>query len=116
MLHISNCRFPRKIRILNALCELALSTHVVSGDRNMQSFKLLKFGWLSHVVARSSADVIVAVSVPFVSSTDCGFSHNVFGSFGLHLVCSFKHFFARSRLITGLPAEFKHINKWRTKN
>ena len=51
----------------------------------MQSFKLLKFEWLSHVVARSSADVIVAVSVPFVSSTGCGFSHMVFVSFGLHL-------------------------------
>ena len=89
---------------------------MVGGDRNMQSSRLLKFGWSSHVVAWISADVIVVVSVPFVSSTDCGFSHNVFGSFGLHLVCSFKHFFARSRLITGLPAEFKHINKWRSKN
>ena len=51
----------------------------------MQSFKLLKFEWLSHVVARSSADVIVAVSVPFVSSTDCGFSHWVLASVGLHV-------------------------------
>ena len=58
---------------------------MVGGDRNMQSFKLLKFEWLSHVVARSSADVIVAVSVPFVSSTDCGFSHWVLASVGLHV-------------------------------
>ena len=92
VLHISNCRFPRKIRILNALCELALSTHVVGGDRNMQSSRLLKFGWSSHVVACISADVIVVVSVPFVSSTDCGFqSLGVwFGWFAF--VCSFKHF------------------------
>ena len=27
-----------------------------------------------------------------------------------------KHFYARSRPVTGLPAEFKHINKWRSKN
>ena len=51
----------------------------------MQSSRLLKFGWSSHVVACISADVIVVVSVPFVSSTDCGFSHMVFVSFGLHL-------------------------------
>ena len=66
VLHISNCRFPRKIRILNAFCELSLLN---SRGRRWSQYAVvqtLKFEWSSHVVACVGADVIVEVSVPFV--------------------------------------------------
>ena len=63
VLHISNCRFPRKIRILNAFCELGLPNSRGWRWPQYAVVRTPKFGWYSHVVA-FGADVIVEVSVP----------------------------------------------------
>ena len=117
VLHISNCRFPRKIRILNAFCELGLPNSRGWQWSQYAVNQTLKFGWLSHVVASVGADVIVEVSV----SLD--YEHKLWhqSKMCLHLLTSLNlnhqiFFLARSWPVTGLPAEFKHINKWRSKN
>ena len=72
VLHISNCRFPRKIRILNAFRELGLPNSRGWRWPQYAVDQTLTFDWLSHVVfALFEADVIVAYSVFSLSNTDC---------------------------------------------
>ena len=71
VLHISNCRFPRKIRILNAFCELGLPNSRGWRWSQYAVNQTLKFGWSSHVVASVGADMIVEVSVLKSCSTNC---------------------------------------------
>ena len=114
VLNISNCRFPRKKRILNAFCELALC----------------QLTWLAvtAICSRPNSEVWMVISCRRVSRRRDRRSQRVFVSntnscFVLCCVWMIqatiwvsKFFYARSRSVTGVPAEFKHINKWRSKN
>ena len=116
VLNISNCRFPRKKRILNALCELTSC----------------QFTWLAvtAICSRSNSEVWV------VCTCCCRLLHRhvrrirrasrfraalwlrvmMFESRDRFLFGFPNDSFARSRPVKGLPAEFKHINKRRTSN
>ena len=116
VLNISNCRFPRKKRILNAFCELTSC----------------QLTWLAvtEICSRSNSEVWVVFTCCRKSCADVFVWFDAFLVFEQHyefvswcsisvmcLVFNWKHFFhARSRPVTGLPAEFKHINKRRTSN
>ena len=116
VLNISNCRFPRKKRILNAFCELTSC----------------QFTWLAvtAICSRSNSEVWV------VCTCCCRLLHRhvrrirrasrfraalwlrvmMFESRDRFLFGFPNDSFARSRPVKGLPAEFKHINKRRTSN
>ena len=96
-----------------------VSAHVIGGDRNMQSLELWSLSGL-HMLSK--------VFSPTCScySTRLSFSSSIMNSFSwcsISVSCFvFENiilktlFHARSRPVTGLPAEFKHINKRRTSN
>ena len=96
VLHISNCRFPRKIRILNAFCELGLLNSRGWRWSQYAVNQTLKFDWSSHVVASVGADVIVEVSVPLVASTSCDFCQNCFRFDWLAYFWKIKSFFSHA--------------------
>ena len=94
-----------------------VSAHVIDGDRNMQSLELQ---------SSSGVHMLSQVFAPTCSwnSARLSFSSSIMNSFHdvrFHWCVSVFHFLktffsARSRSVTGLPAEFKHINKRRTSN
>ena len=119
VLNISNCRFPRKKRILNAFCELTscqltwLAVTEICSRSNSEVWVVIT---CCRKVLRRRVRVIQRVSrfraaLWFVSwcsnSVMCQFLKTFFSK---------TFFYARSRPVTGLPAEFKHINKRRTSN
>ena len=94
-----------------------VSAHVIGGDRNMQSLELRSLSGITccRKFFRRRVRVIQRVSrfraalwIP-VHDVRIQFHVSVFG-----FLKTFFH--ARSRPVTGLPAEFKHINKRRTSN
>ena len=116
VLNISNCRFPRKKRILNAFCELTSCQLTWLAVTEICSRSNSEVWVVSHVVASSCADVFVWFSASLVFEQHYEFVFMMF-DFSFVFFVFWKHYFhARSRPVTGLPAEFKHINKRRTSN
>ena len=139
--HCSVCRCYLSLATTNALARGSLKdaancvTHLELqiSEKDKDSERILRVGlqltWLAVTAICSrpnsevwmvfsccrllSADVIVAVSVP---SFRAPIVFHVIVFDPLVCIVCIEHFFARSRPVTGLPAEFKHINKWRSKN
>ena len=93
-----------------------VSAHVIGGDRNMQSLELLRLSGITccRKFFRRRVRVIIRVS-RFRAALWIQF-HDVRIQFRVSFSFSKTFFHARSRPVTGLPAEFKHINKRRTSN
>ena len=92
-----------------------VSAHVIGGDRNMQSLELRSLSGL-HMLSQFFAPTCSCDSARLSFSSSIMICFMMFDCGDVFRFENSKHFYARSRPVTGLPAEFKHINKRRTSN